>query len=165
LKQELQQSKCHDLLCSNQELLKRAHPNECCIMKTKDGECHMKASFNAPDPHDYLDRICSNTDPLKRAHSPRAHSSQGTLSLIDPIGCCVMKRKDGECPDPEVKLYHRGAYRLYIEQPAGKMEYVWGDDESMINSPTVPEDKSHKKHNILSFHYVRSMLSQGYLNM
>ena len=36
-----------------------------------------------------------------------------------------MKRKDGECPDPESKL--------------------------------------HKRYNILSFHYVRSMISRGYI--
>ena len=91
LKQELQQSKCRDLLCSKQETLKGDNPTE----------CHMKAKFNAPDPLDYLDSICSNTDPLNRAHSP-----QGMLSLIDPTGCCVMKRKDGESTDPEIKLYH-----------------------------------------------------------
>lgn len=50
--------------------LKSARPNECCfIMKRKDGECHMKAKFNAPDPLDYLDSICSNPDPLKLANT------------------------------------------------------------------------------------------------
>ena len=87
------------------------------------------------------------------------------LSSIDPTGCCVMKRKDGGCQDPEVKLYHRGVYRRYLGKPVGEMDYVWGDNEIMINSPTVPEDKSHKRHNILSFYYVRSMLSQGYINI
>ena len=95
----------------------------------------------------------------------RAHSPQGMLSLIDPTGCCVMKRKDGECPDPEVKLYHRGAYRRYLGKPVGEMDYVWGDNERMTNSPAVPEDKSNKRHNIVSFHYVKSMLSRGYINM
>mmetsp|Transcript_30321 Transcript_30321/g.33940 ORF Transcript_30321/g.33940 Transcript_30321/m.33940 type:complete len:128 (-) Transcript_30321:98-481(-) len=114
LKQELQQSKCRDFLFSNQEL-KRAHPNECCNMKT--------------------------------------------------TGCYAMKRKNGECPDSEVKLYHQGAYQQYLVKQVSERDYVCRDNKSMINSPTVPEDKSHKRHNILSFHYVRSMLSQGYLNM
>ena len=35
----------------------------------------------------------------------------------------------------------------------------------MINSSTIPETKLHKQHNILSFHYVRSMVSQGYINL
>ena len=35
----------------------------------------------------------------------------------------------------------------------------------MIDSSTVPDAKLHKRHNILSFHYVRSMISQGYVNM
>ena len=54
LKKELQQSKCRDLLCSKQEPLKYAHPTECCIMKRKDGEYHVKAKFHTPDPKDKL---------------------------------------------------------------------------------------------------------------
>merc|ERR1712238_173778 len=76
--------------------------------------------MGTPDPLDYLDGICSNSHTLKLAYSP-----QGMLSLIDQNGCSVMKKKDGECPDPEAKL--------------------------------------HKRYNILSFHYVRSMISRGYI--
>ena len=85
------------------------------------------------------------------------------LVLIDQTGCSVLKRKDGECPDPEVKLYYRGAYRRYPKQPVGEMDYVWGDNESMSNSPTAPEAKLHKRHNILLFLYVISMISRGYI--
>ena len=35
----------------------------------------------------------------------------------------------------------------------------------MINSLTVSEAKLHKRHNILLFHYVRSMISRGYINL
>ena len=35
----------------------------------------------------------------------------------------------------------------------------------MINSTTVAEAKLHKRHSILSFHYVRSMISRGYINL
>jgi len=109
--------------------------------KTYCGECHMKAKINAPDPLDYLDSICLNPDPLKRAHSP-----QGMLSLIDPTGCCVMEMKDGECPDPEVKLYHQGAHQQrYLGKPLVEIDYVWGDNESMSNSPTVSEAKLYKR--------------------
>ena len=45
------------------------------------------------------------------------------------------------------------------------MDYVWGDNESMINSSTIPEAKLNKRHNILSFHYVKSMISRGYINL
>merc|ERR1712238_270400 len=103
-----------------------------------------------PDPRDHLDSISSipdlysnkqriqpnhhdyskqdlNQDLLKRTHSP-----QGMLSLIDPTGYCVMEKKDGECPDPEVKLYYRGAHRQrYLGKPLGEMDYVWGENESM----------------------------------
>ena len=45
------------------------------------------------------------------------------------------------------------------------MDYVWGDNKSMINSSTVPDAKLHKRHNISSFHFVRSTILQGYINM
>merc|ERR1712238_275536 len=64
------------------------------------------------------------------------------LSLIDQTGCSVMKRKD-----------------------VGEIDYVWGDNENMINSPTIPEAKLHKRHSILSFYFVKRMISQGYINL
>ena len=35
----------------------------------------------------------------------------------------------------------------------------------MINSSTVPDAKLHKRHNILSFHFVRGTISKLYINM
>ena len=35
----------------------------------------------------------------------------------------------------------------------------------MINNSTIPESKLTKRHNILFFHYVRSMISRGYINL
>ena len=52
----------------------------------------------------------------------------------------------------------------YPEQPVGEMDYIWGDNENMTNSSTVPAAKLHKRHSILSFHYVRSIISRGYIN-
>ena len=137
----------------------------------------MKAKFDTPDPLDYLKGICSNSDTLKLAHSLQAmlsypnqdplkctHSPQGMFSLIDRTGCSVMKRKYGECPDPKVKLYYQGAFQRYPGQPVGEMDYVWGNNENMINTKTVPEAKLHKRYSILSFHYIRSIISQGYIN-
>ena len=43
--------------------------------------------------------------------------------------------------------------------------YVFGDNESMINSSIIPHARLHKRHNILSYHYVRSMIASGFLNM
>ena len=126
----------------------------------------MKAKFHTPDPLDYLDGICSNSLTLKLAQYPNpdplksTYSPEGILSLIDPTECCVMERKDGECLDPKVKLYYRGAYRRYPRQPVGEMVYIWGNNESM---KTVPEAKSHRQHNILLFLYVISMISRGYI--
>ena len=64
----------------------------------------------------------------------------------------------------EMIIDHR-AYLRYLGKPLGEMDYLWGDNESMINSSTIPESKLNKRHNILSFHYVRSMISQGYINL
>ena len=64
----------------------------------------------------------------------------------------------------EMIIDHR-AYLRYLGKPVGEMDYVWGDNESMIKSSTIPESKLNKRHNILSFHYVRSMISQGYINL
>ena len=177
LKWSLKKSRVDNIKFDQKKDLKSVHPPECSfIMKREDGECSMKEKFNATDPCDYLD--CSNLDLMKRAHSlqamlscpnpdplKRTHSPQEMLSLIDPTGCCVMMRKDGECPDPEVKSYHRGAYQRCIGKPVADMDYTWGDNKSMINSPTVPEAKLYKRLNILLFHYVRSMLSRGYINI
>ena len=43
--------------------------------------------------------------------------------------------------------------------------YVSGDNKSMINSSTVPYARLHKQNNILSYHYVRSTLAAGYINL
>ena len=138
-KYRVDNDKINDTVISQMLLLFRAHPTECCfIMKRKDGECHMKAKFHTPDPLDYLDGICSNSDPLKRTHSP-----QGMLSLIDRTGCSVMKRENGECPNPEVKLYqvklyHQEAYQQkYLGKTIDEMDHVWGDNKSIIYSPTI----------------------------
>ena len=56
-------------------------------------------------------------------------------------------------------------YLRYLEMPVGNMVYIWGDNKSIIKSSTVPKTKLHNRHNISSFHYVRSMISQGYINM
>ena len=48
-------------------------------------------------------------------------------------------------------MYHQGARRQYIGKPVVDMDYVWGDDESIINIQTVPEIKLNKRHNALFF--------------
>jgi nuclear transport factor 2 (NTF2) superfamily protein len=35
----------------------------------------------------------------------------------------------------------------------------------MINSATIPDAKQHKRHNILSFHFVRSLIAWEYINL
>ena len=56
-------------------------------------------------------------------------------------------------------------YLRYLGKPVHDMNFVWGNNESMINSSTVPVAKLHKRHNILLFHFVRRIVAQGYINM
>ena len=57
------------------------------------------------------------------------------------------------------------SYLWCLGKPVHNIDYVWGDNESIINSLTVPDAKLHKRHNILSFHFIRSMIAQEYINM
>ena len=64
----------------------------------------------------------------------------------------------------EMIIDHR-SYLRYLGKLVGEMDYVWRDNESIINSSTIPESKLKTRHNILSLHYVRNMISQGYINL
>ena len=59
---------------------------------------------------------------------------------------------------------HRRPYLRYLGIPVYKMDYAWGDNDAMINS-TIPDAKLHRRHNILSFHSVRSLIASGYINL
>ena len=41
------------------------------------------------------------------------------------------------------------AYLQYLGTPVGGIDYVWEDNENMINSLTLSDAKFHKQHNIL----------------
>jgi hypothetical protein len=56
-------------------------------------------------------------------------------------------------------------YLRYLGAPVYKTDYAWGDNDAMINSATIPDAKLHKRHNILSFHFVRSLIACGYINL
>jgi len=51
----------------------------------------------------------------------------------------------------------------YLGVPINNISYVFGDNESMINSSTVPHARLNTRHNILSYHFVRSMVACGYI--
>ena len=42
---------------------------------------------------------------------------------------------------------------------------MWGDNEAQIMNSTIPYARLNKRHQILSFHYVRSLISQGFISM
>jgi hypothetical protein len=58
----------------------------------------------------------------------------------------------------------RNTFR-YLGVPINDISYVFGDNETMINSATDPGARLNKRHNILSFHFVRSMISRGFIAM
>ena len=63
------------------------------------------------------------------------------------------------------KMIDHRSYLQYLGKPVHDMDYVWGDNESIINSSTISDTKLHKRHNILPFHFIRSMISRGYINI
>jgi hypothetical protein len=56
------------------------------------------------------------------------------------------------------------ACRTCFEQIIDHRQYL-RDNDAMINSATIPDAKLHKRHNILSFHFVRSMIACEYINL
>ena len=49
----------------------------------------------------------------------------------------------------------------YLGVPIRKKSYMFGDNESVVDSSTIPHAKLHKRHTILSFHCVREAVASG----
>jgi hypothetical protein len=49
----------------------------------------------------------------------------------------------------------------YMGVPLREKSYIFGDNESVVNSATQPHAKLHKRHNALSFHRVREAIASG----
>ena len=58
----------------------------------------------------------------------------------------------------------RNTFR-YLGVKINDTSYMFGDNESMIDSASYPYSRLRKRHNILSFHYVRSQIARGYINL
>ena len=52
----------------------------------------------------------------------------------------------------------------YLGVPIREKSYMFGDNESMVNSSARPHSKLHKRHNILSFHRVREAIASGFIS-
>ena len=59
---------------------------------------------------------------------------------------------------------HRQSLR-FLGVPIHNISYLFGDNETQINSATLPYARLRKRHNILSYHFVRSMIACGYINL
>ena len=64
----------------------------------------------------------------------------------------------------EQSIDHRN-YLRYLGVPVHNISFAWGDNDAMINSATLPDAKLHKRHNILSFHFVRNILAAKFINL
>jgi hypothetical protein len=53
----------------------------------------------------------------------------------------------------------------YLGVPVRDKSYVFGDNESVINSSVKVHAKLHKRHNMLSFHFVREAVAAGYVHV
>jgi hypothetical protein len=51
----------------------------------------------------------------------------------------------------------------YLGVPIRNKSYVFGDNESVVKSATLIHAKLHKRHNMLSFHFVREAIAAGYV--
>jgi hypothetical protein len=51
----------------------------------------------------------------------------------------------------------------YLGVPIRDVSYMFGDNESVVNSSTQPHSKLHKRHNALSFHRVCKAIASGYV--
>jgi hypothetical protein len=56
----------------------------------------------------------------------------------------------------------RNSFR-YLGIPVHSTSYIFGDNETMVNSASFPYARLHKRHNILSYHFVRSMIARGFI--
>ena len=49
----------------------------------------------------------------------------------------------------------------YLGVPVRAKSYMFGDNESVVNSSNLPHGKLHKRHTMLSFHRVRHAIAAG----
>jgi len=52
----------------------------------------------------------------------------------------------------------------YLGVPIAEKGYMFGDNESVVNSSSIPHAKLHKHHTALSFHRVREAIASGYID-
>ena len=64
----------------------------------------------------------------------------------------------------EQAIDHRN-YIRYLGANLHEISFAWGDNEGMVNSATIPEARLHKRHNLLSYHYVRNIIAAQYINL
>jgi hypothetical protein len=52
----------------------------------------------------------------------------------------------------------------YLGVPIRDQSYMFGDNQAVVKSSTLPEAKLHKRHTLLSFHRVREAIAAGFIH-
>ncbi len=107
---------------------------------------------------------------------PTGKSVTGILHFIDetPFDWCAKKQAAVETATFGSEIV---AGRTAVEQiigngdtlrcpgvPVSDKSHLFGDNETVVKSATLPEGKLHKRHNMLSFHKVRETMAAGYIS-
>ncbi len=66
--------------------------------------------------------------------------------------------------DPNLCMDIRTTF-CYLGVPVNSRSYMFGDNDSMINSSARADAKLHKRHVALSFHRVREAVASGTVNL
>ena len=56
----------------------------------------------------------------------------------------------------------RNTFR-YLGVPITSKSFMFGDNKTMVQSSSFPYARLHKRHNVLSYHFVRSMVARGFI--
>ena len=51
----------------------------------------------------------------------------------------------------------------YLGVPIRDQSYMFGDNESVVNSSSIPHHRLHKRHTALSFHWVREAVASKFI--
>ena len=53
----------------------------------------------------------------------------------------------------------------YLGVPVRHVSYIFGDNKAMVESYKFPYVRLNKRHNILPFHFVRNLISKGFISI
>ena len=144
--------------------------------KTVYGNCKEVIPNDVPEPKGKFVTLFHYVDANLMHCLLTGRSVTGILSFINktPVDWFSKKQATGETAtygsefvaartDVERLIDLRITLR-YLGVPIRNMDYLFGDNESVVNSSTIPFSKLHKRHTALSFHKVREAIASKMLS-